>query len=83
MLAPLYTAMGTRIHTTATRTSTTSSPSALAEVGPRRLELAEAATPTEYDEALKTVHHEGMDPVGDDVGTPVIHVDGSPSSARS
>ncbi len=45
--------------------------------------LADAAHSDEFDEALEASHRAGMEPVGDDVGTPVIHYNGRPSSARS
>lgn len=76
-LLPLYTALGTRIHQEKVelddpRLLTES----LAEAG-LPASLASAASDTSLDERLKTEHHAGMDPVGMDVGTPVIHVEGT------
>jgi 2-hydroxychromene-2-carboxylate isomerase len=75
VLGPLYTALGTRFHHEQAPRDRATYEAALAEAGlPAR--LADAADATEYDEALRASHKEGIERVGYDVGTPVISVNG-------
>lgn len=76
VLGPLYTAMGNRAHLEKLPLDRAAVAAALAEAG-LPAALIEAMADPSYDEALALSHHAGMDPVGTDVGTPVIHVDGT------
>jgi hypothetical protein len=72
----LYTALGTLIHPERQPINRDLYSTALHRAGLPH-SLANAAVTDAYDTALRASHHAGMDPVGTDVGTPVIHVPGA------
>ncbi|MEO5608136.1 MAG: disulfide bond formation protein DsbA [Ornithinibacter sp.] len=74
VVKPLYDALGERIHHRE-EDYTVAIKGALDAVG-LPAELAAAATSTEHDEELRASHARGIGLVGDDVGTPVVSVDG-------
>lgn len=74
-LAAFYTALGTRFHPLDEPRTIETVEGALTDVG-LPAELAQVGLTDVNDAALRASHHEGMDPVGDEVGTPVIHLNG-------
>jgi hypothetical protein len=80
ILLPLYTALGNRIHLEQRGRQEGEGEKivaeALVELG-LPASLADAAHAEEFDEALEASHRAGMEPVGNEVGTPVIHYNGT------
>lgn len=74
-LRDYYTAIGTRLHPGGRELTDETIAEALAEVG-LPAALVEAGHTDAADDDLKASHHLGMDAVGDEVGTPVVHLNG-------
>ncbi|GAB2881539.1 mycothiol-dependent nitroreductase Rv2466c family protein [Streptomyces mayteni] len=76
VLGRLYTEIGTRFHNRGQERNRATIEEALVAAG-LPASLADAADSEAYDERLRASHKEGIDLVGQDVGTPVIAVPGS------
>lgn len=74
-LKPMYDALGTRRHPGGRTDTAAIIRESLAEVGLPD-SLAAYADTDEFDKQLRVSHAEAMDLVGDEVGTPVVAIDG-------
>jgi len=73
-LESFYSAFGERFHVRGEQTDLlATAEAALVDAG-LDASLIDAAVSDEFDDDLRTSHFAGMDPVGFDVGTPVVHV---------
>ena len=75
VIKPLYDAMGTRRHPGGRQDTAAIIAESLAEVG-LPAELADVAGTDEVDGLLRESHGEGIGLVGEEVGTPVVAIDG-------
>lgn len=75
VLKPLYDAMGTRRHPGGRTDTDAIVRESLTEVG-LPAALADVAAGEEVDDLLRASHARAMDLVGDEVGTPVVAIDG-------
>ncbi|MFB8207078.1 MULTISPECIES: DsbA family protein [unclassified Streptomyces] len=76
VVGPLYTALGTRFHNRGEGPTREAVENALKDVG-LPVELADHADSDTYDTELRASHKEGIEKVGQEVGTPVIAVPGA------
>ena len=76
VVGPLYTALGTRFHNKGEGVTREAVVGALEDVG-LPVALAGYMDSDAYDKELRASHKEGIDKVGQDVGTPVIAVPGA------
>src|SRR5207247_2223398 len=76
VLLPLYTALGNRFHLAKEPLEAATVQAAL-EDAELPTDLMAAWESSEYDEALRASHKTGIDLVGQDVGTPIIRVNGA------
>ncbi|MEW9513291.1 mycothiol-dependent nitroreductase Rv2466c family protein [Streptomyces bacillaris] len=76
IVGPLYTALGTRFHNNGEGPTREAIVGALKDIGLPE-DLVEYADKDTYDTELRASHKEGIEKVGQEVGTPVIAVPGA------